>query len=75
MLRLVPDKVNVVGGSLAIKEIMTIYTEKIPLEGITTSGTATVGLVLHPSSLKLDNATRNRIEVIYKVRRRPAAAP
>jgi len=74
-VRLVPDKVKVVGGSLAIKEIMTIYTEKIPLEGITTSGTATVGLVLHPSSLKLDNATRNRIEVIYKVRRRPAAAP
>lgn len=72
--RLVPDRVSVVGASLMLKDIETIYTEKIPLETITTGGTATVGLVLQPSSLKLKNGDRNRIDVIYKVKRRPADA-
>ena len=69
--RLVPDKINVVGASLMLKEIETIYTEKIPLEHITTGGTLSAGLVLQPSSLKLENGARNRVDVIYKVKRRP----
>ena len=73
-VRMVPDSVKVVGGSLMLKDIQTIYTEKIPLEGITTGGTATVSLVLQPSSLKLEDGARNRVDVIYKVRRRPAAS-
>jgi diadenylate cyclase len=72
--RLVPDRVKVVGASLMLKKIDTIYTEKIPLESITTGGTATVGLVLRPSSLKLADSTHNRIDVIYKVKRRQDAA-
>jgi YbbR domain-containing protein len=73
-VRLVPDSVKVVGGSLMLRDIQTIYTEKIPLEGIATGGTATVSIVLQPSSLKLENGVRNRIDVIYKVKRRPAAS-
>ncbi len=73
-VRMVPDSVKVVGGSLMLKDIQTIYTEKIPLEGITTGGTATVSIVLQPSSLKLEDGVRNRVDVIYKVKRRPAAS-
>jgi diadenylate cyclase len=73
-VRLVPDKIKVVGGSLMLANIQTIYTQKIPLEGIATGGTATVGLVLQPSSLKLEAGAKNRIDVIYKVKRRPADA-
>lgn len=73
-VRTVPEKVNVVGGSLMLRDIQTIYTEKIPLEGITTGGTATVSLVLQSSSLKLENGTKNRVDVIYKVKKRPAAS-
>ena len=73
-VRLVPDNVKVVGGSLMLKNIQTIYTRKIPLEGITTGGTATVSLVLQPSSLKLVDGVRNRVDVIFKVKRRPAAS-
>ncbi len=72
--RMVPDTVRVVGGSLMLREIQTIYTEKIPLENITTGGTVSVGLVLQPSSLKLEDGARNRIDVIYKVKRRPAGS-
>jgi YbbR domain-containing protein len=73
-VRLVPDKVKVVGGSLMLKGIQTIYTQKIPLEGITTGGTTTVSFLLQPSSLKLEDGARNRVDVIYKVKRRPAAS-
>ena len=73
-VRMVPDTVKVIGGSLMLKDIQTIYTEKIPLEGITTGGTATVSFVLQPSSLKLEDGAGNRVDVIYKVKRRPAAA-
>ena len=69
--RLVPDTVTVVGASLMLKNIETVYTEKIPLDPITTGGTVTVGLVLKPSSLKLKNSAKNRVDVIYKVKRRP----
>ncbi len=72
--RIVPDAVRVVGGSLMLKDIQTIYTEKIPLENITTGGTVSVSLVLQPSSLKLVDGAKNRVDVIYKVKKRPADA-
>lgn len=70
--RIVPETVKVVGGSLMLRDIQTIYTEKIALENIATGGTVSVGLVLQPTSLKMVNGSKNRVEVVYKVRRRPA---
>ncbi len=70
--RVSPDLVKVTGGSLALKNIQIIYTEKIPLENITTDGKISVGLVLLPSYLKLDNESQNRVEVIYKIAKRPS---
>jgi len=70
--RLLPDTVDVVGGSQMLRDLETIYTEKIPLENITTGGTVSVSLVLQPSSLKLEDGTQNRIDVIYKIRKRSA---
>ena len=72
--RLVPDTIKVVGGSQMLKDIQTIYTEKIPLENITTGGTVSVSLVLQPSSLKLEEGAPNRIDVIFKVKRRTTDA-
>jgi uncharacterized protein (TIGR00159 family) len=73
-VRMVPDKIKVVGGSLMLKDIQTIYTEKIPLENITAGGTVSVSLVLQPSYAKLGDGARNRIDIIYKVKRRPTAS-
>ena len=70
-VRIIPDMVKVMGGSLALKDIQTIYTEKIPLENITTDGKISVGLVLLPSYLKLDDESQNHVEVFYKIARRP----
>ena len=70
-VRIIPDMVKVMGGSLALKDLQIIYTEKIPLENITTDGKISVGLVLLPSYLKLDDESQNHVEVIYKIARRP----
>jgi len=69
--RTIPDTVKVTGGSLALKDIQTIYTEKIPLDTFTTDGKISAGLVLLPSYLKLDDESHNHVEVIYKIARRP----
>ena len=65
-----PDQVKVTGGSLALKNIQTIYTEKIPLGNITTDGKISVGLVLLPSYLKLVDESQNHVEVTYTIVRR-----
>jgi hypothetical protein len=70
--RLVPDAVNVVGGSQTLKDIQTLYTEKISLDSISNGGTVSVSIVLQPSSLKLEDGASNRVDVIYKTRPRPA---
>jgi YbbR domain-containing protein len=72
--RIIPPMVKVTGGSLALKEIQTIYTEKIPLGNITTDGSVSVGLVLLPSYLKLDDESKNHVEVIYKIALRPPSS-
>jgi uncharacterized protein (TIGR00159 family) len=72
--RLVPDAATVVGGSHMLAGIETIYTEKIPLDNITTGGTISVSLVLQPSFLKLEAGVTNRVDVIFKIRRRSTGA-
>ncbi len=70
-IRLQPASAVVIGGSQTLKDIETIFTEKIPLETITSSGKVSVGLVLSPSSLKLMDESKNRIEMNYVLAQRP----
>ena len=66
--------VKVEGGSQALKDIQTIYTEKIPLDTLTTGGKISAGLVLLPSNLKLDDGAQNHVEVVYKIGKRPPSS-
>ncbi len=70
-VRLVPDRVTVVGGSQMLEDIQTIYTQKVHLEEIDGDGVTTVNLALHPS-LRLKDQSKNRVDVIYNVRPRSA---
>jgi diadenylate cyclase len=70
----VPETVEVVGGNLTLQGIRTIYTEKIPLENITSDGQVSVTLVLLPSSLKLADESQKHAKVIYKIGRRSPAS-
>ena len=60
--------------NLTLKNIRNIYTEKISLENITADGKVSVDLVLQPSSLKLADESRKKVEVSYKVVSREKSA-
>jgi YbbR domain-containing protein len=64
---LVPDRVKVVGGSRILKDIATIYTEKVPLDAITSSGEISVNLALRPASLVLANELKDKVLVKFRV--------
>ncbi len=66
-----PETVEVIGGKLTLKDIRTIYTEKIPLDKLSADGTLSVELVLQPSSLKLADVSQKSTKVLYHLVKRP----
>jgi len=65
-----PGMLRVVGGKRVLKDISTVYTEKIPLDTIEESGSVTVRPVLDPPSLRLAPGSREKITVHYRVTKR-----
>ena len=66
-----PGKVKVMGTQRVLDRIETVYTEKIPLENLKTSGQINVALALQPRALKIAEGGREKVEVSYAVGRRP----
>ena len=64
-VQLKPDKVMIIGGGKILKGIHTIYTEKIQLENLQSSGQITAGLVLAPASLKIADGYKDRVDVTF----------
>jgi uncharacterized protein (TIGR00159 family) len=64
-----PPRVLIIGGSQILKDMSTIYTEKVSLEGIKKSGSTAVKLALHPASLKLPPDAKDRVTVVYEVKK------
>lgn len=58
-----PSRVLVVGGSRILEKIQTVYTEKIPLDTITSSRSVSVSLALTPASLKVGPGYREKVLV------------
>jgi diadenylate cyclase len=67
-VRLEPDKVEVVGGQLLLDGIETIYTAKVPVDGLRHSGELRTALALAPASLRLAPGQDNSILVRFTVR-------
>lgn len=68
--RLDPEKLLVEGESHMLKNISTIYTEKVLLDNISESGKISVKPVLNPASLKIALGSKDRISVDYVVKER-----
>ncbi|MDY7036144.1 MAG: diadenylate cyclase [Thermodesulfobacteriota bacterium] len=64
-----PQRMHVEGPARALKNISTIYTEKVPLDGIDKTGEMTVKLAL-PESLKKLPASVEKIKIMYVVKQR-----
>ena len=69
-IRLEPKEVKVIGGKLVLENISTIYTEKISLDAIRTTGKMTVNIALNPVSLKIAPDSTDKITIHFVVKQR-----
>ncbi len=60
-----PETVQITGGGLALIDMATIFTEPIPLDKLSESGTITATLVLNPASLHLK--PKDPIQIRYLI--------
>jgi diadenylate cyclase len=65
-----PERVQVMGGKLALEKISTIYTEKVSVDHIEETGTMTVRLAINAVSLKISSGSKEKIAVHYEVKKR-----
>jgi YbbR domain-containing protein len=67
-----PSVVKVSGRSLILKETSILYTDKITINDIQTSGRKTVS-ILFPETIKPSTGQSDRVTVIYKITKKVAA--
>jgi len=65
----IPARVKVMGESLLLKEIPTLYTKKIKVDDINESGKMTVRPALQPEKFRLKPGTTDSVIVHYTVKR------
>ena len=58
-----PSTIQIIGGRQVLKDITTLYTEKVPLESLQSSRTLIVNLALSPASLKVAPGSKDKISV------------
>jgi YbbR domain-containing protein len=69
--KLDPEEISIMGGRRILKNVATIYTEKVSLDNIRKTGTMTVNLVLDPASLVIAPGSKDRVTVEYVAKERP----
>jgi uncharacterized protein (TIGR00159 family) len=68
-LRVIPETVKITGGGLILDTVSTVFTEKIPLEKLTTSGFVNVALVMSPATLQL-HEKHKKVQIQYTISER-----
>jgi YbbR domain-containing protein len=74
-IKLEPATVKVTGGQLLLNQIDTLYTAKVPVDGLKQSGEIRTSLALVPASLRLAPGQENSILIRYTVRPRRLIDP
>ena len=69
-VKLNPERIQVMGGSRILKDISTIYTEKIYVDTIKKTGKITVKPEINRPSLVIAPSSKDRITVEYVVKER-----
>ncbi len=65
-----PPTVKVSGGLRILKDLGTLYTEKVSLDGIAGSGSLRVNLVLNQASMRLGPGAKQKVELHYRTDKR-----
>lgn len=67
-----PEQAVIVGAGRMIETLSTIYTEKVSLEQIKSSGQMTVNLAINPPGVKVADGHSRKVEISFTVRKRKA---
>ncbi len=65
-----PRKIRVKGGKQVLKNILTLYTEKVALNNINKSGKLIANLAINPALLAPVSPSENKVTVTYVVAKR-----
>jgi YbbR domain-containing protein len=65
-----PENVEIRGRKRVLEKIITLYTEKIPLDNLKDKGTITANLALQPASLKIATGSKEKVTISYLTRLR-----
>ena len=66
----VPKTVEIIGGKRMLEKMMTLYTEKVPLNNLEVEGVITANVALNPASLKIAPGSEERVTIRYLTRLR-----
>jgi diadenylate cyclase len=69
-VELKPGRIKVMGGRKILEQITTMYTEKVALDNLKTSGNMTVKIALTPASLRVTEDSRDRLSIAYVIRKK-----
>jgi YbbR domain-containing protein len=70
-----PQRITVIGGSRILEQTATIYTQKVPLDTLRTSGALEVELALTPASIELAPGSKAVATVSYVIRTTSDTSP
>jgi len=65
-----PQTVEVLGGKRVLEKMVTLYTEKVPLDNLSGKGEITAKLALNPASLKIAPGSKDKVTIQYLIRKR-----
>lgn len=68
--KLSPEAITLIGGKQLLENLSTVYTQKIPVDQINTSGTITVNFAFNPAKLKIASGSENKVKISYTVMER-----
>ena len=69
-VKLRPDTVAVIGGGEILNKISTMYTERVQLENLQSSGQITVGLAMAPASLEVAYGYKEKVQITFVILKR-----
>jgi len=65
-----PKMVAIIGGQRMLEKMLTLYTEKVPLNNLEVEGVITANVALNPASLKIAPGSEEKVTIRYLTRLR-----
>jgi len=68
-IQVIPETVKIIGGELTLNNVTTVFTDKIPLENLKTSGVVNAELIMNPATLRPADKYK-KVQIRYTISER-----